>query len=284
MLSFWFILFLLTNSFASSVNAFLDSGCAESIHQPKFFSSLSDICLKSLFTLDRGNKRVFGNLPKRIYDWGSNGKEGLPWHFEETECDKFFIDLLFHISSIKKDIYLSPHDLFHGHLINYGKEEQKNLAIVVHAKEYPADLELIKNRYQVIDERFLSDDKNFKNRNFLILVGASNNDVYVIHDQGSCQKYFSKQGINTLSEKKIAKTLNGIVLGDFNMFQTKNIGRIKYKFYAGINMASNRFVYDLESYDSGKSLCDRMITNVLMEQWIARHEGQNIIYFLTGLK
>lgn len=231
------------------------------------------------------------NLPKRIKDWGSNGLGGRPWQFSASLCNNFFIELLERIAHLSSGVKLSPHDLFHGHLIGYGANgKQKNrLAVVFHAKEYPSDLEEVKNRYQIPTEKFMSTDESFAKRNFLYMPNLSAidhnlmNQIYLIEDSGRCSAYFSREGVNTLSETALADALlNGALLGDVNVFLPQNIGRIKYRFYDAQDMETHNVIKDYERRQSGKSMSERIIANELLDSWIILEKNRPIIYFLTG--
>jgi hypothetical protein len=175
---------------------------------------------------------------------------------------------------------LSPHDLFHGHLISYGPSGQEHIAVIFHAKEYPRDQEVVKNHYQIEHESFLSYE--FSERNFIYLSDDLHNEILAIDDQGVCHNYFADQESNTLSEEKIRKGLpNGKRLGDVNMFEAEKLRRIKYQFYPGYDSVSGDFIIDYEGIETNKSFAERNLANLLMEIFIA-YAPEPLVYFLTG--
>ncbi len=243
-------------------------------------------CIKTLL-----DKEVAVDLavPKRLTDWGSGGLGGSPWQFATAACNDIFVELMRNIASTIESITLSPHDLFHGHVMSYGEEGSKEIAVVLHAKEYPADLEKIKNRYQVEEDSFSSDDMSFSQRNFLFLSRVSDhedavtNEVFLINNSGECSQYFSANGINTLSEELVADGLDhGKAVGDVNVFMPNNISRIEYMFYPGLVDGSNELILDYEAVESGKSVYERILENALLEHFVSSMAMQPIVYFLTG--
>lgn len=221
-------------------------------------------------------------VPKRVIDWGSNGRGGDPWQFTNPRCNDFFADL-FSVIADQSSSMLTPHDLFHGHVIKYGKGDQSFVAIVFHAKEYPYDLEPNKNRYQAPRERFSTRDDTFIMRNYVYL--GHDNALFRVFDDGECRDMFANVGVNTISENKIAKILpSGVLIGDVNFFLADKLSRIQYLFYKGFDPASGKFVRDLEGIQTGKSIGDRVYANIMIESLIEELAGRPLIYFLTGTK
>lgn len=283
----------------SSLIPMLADDCAKPISQgDKSLPGNIDECLNSITSGPEG-KTVIDDLPKRLVDWGSGGAGGRPWLFSSQVCNEFFISLLQRIAEDVPDIILSPHDLFHAHLITYGENlsTKPRLAIVFHAKEYPSDLERVKNNYQRPPESFSSKDKAFKTRNFIYInyVGGQTihindqpktlvNDIYAVNDQGYCHQYFSSISANTLSEKSLAKDLHNAKLwGDVNIFLPDTIGRIKYQFYPGFAPLGSNYLEDLEGYETGKLPEIRRLANYGFDHFLKNQGQKPIIYFLTGL-
>lgn len=281
----------------SSLLAMFAEGCAEPIgaNIDAGIREFPSQCLAAIADKDAAVSYI-EDLPERLRAWGSDGLSGQAWRFMHDDCNAFFFDLMRAIPTVRSQITLSPHDLFHGHIVSYGekRDHRERIAVIFHAKEYPSDLESTKNRYQLTREKFSSRDKGFRARNFLYLsdVGQKSfvvgrklitlkNDIYAVKDTGACSRFFSG-GVNTLSEKKIAQALkNGALQGDVNIFLPNNVGRIKYHFYSGVNMMSGRYVDDLEGYESGKSKIDRVLSNFVLDGLMASQQDP-IIYLLTG--
>ncbi|MCA9508304.1 MAG: hypothetical protein KC505_07790 [Myxococcales bacterium] len=260
------------------VNELMNDGCMEPIetHSAEL-AQFNQLCFPS----HQNNFREL-NVPDRVLNWGSNGLLGKTWQFNEDVCNQFYYSLFKAISSAYSEIYLSPHDLFHAHLVGYGADKNK-LSMVFHAKEYPSDAEAIKNYYQVESEKFSVGSRAFEKRNFLYLSHDGENKIYIMNNQGQCQEYFSSKNINTISEKKIAQNLlNGRKLGDVNVFLPANLPRINYKFYAGMNEYTAELEHDLEAVHTGKSLLQRVQSNAIVNVWTASLSSY-VIYFLTGL-
>lgn len=262
----------------------LSDDCATIIHlneRPAFFDS----CMK---TLVKGIGARALTLPARVKNWGSGGAGGTEWQFENAQCNAMFYLLLEEIHANNPAINLTPHDLFHGHLMAYGEHEQ-SLSVVVHAKEYPSDLETIKNRYQNPDESFTSTDDSFYDRNFLYLshVGVTSESasegLFLLENRGECAKYFDQDSVNTLSENLVVNGLpKGRALGDVNVFLPETLERIKYRFYSSLIGNSDEYVPDYEAIESDKDVVERIWENVLLGDLIHDADGQPIIYFLTG--
>lgn len=285
----------------SSLLAMFADGCAEPISQSATgpLASLPALCLATI-ARGLGGQVVMADLPTRVRAWGSDGLGGLPWHFEREQCDEFFVGLHQRIADELPTIKMSPHDLFHGHVITYGqtKNQPDRMAVVLHAKEYPSDLEEVKNRYQVDNEIFDTRSTGFKSRNFLYLsqvfgqtikAGGReitlSNDIYAINDRGVCSQYFSPIHVNTLSEERIADALlHGTRAGDVNVFKPESLSRIKYNYYPGRHPFWDVFLYDLEEYHTGKPFEDRLAANRELSEWIKRQGGRTAIYFLTGIE
>jgi hypothetical protein len=213
-------------------------------------------------------------IPTRVLDWGSNGRGGTPWAFSEKLCNDFFISLMINIARYQPAITLSPHDLFHAHMIHYNKED---LALVIHAKEYPADLEKAKNYYQDPEQMFLSNEKSFKDRNFIYFSADNNiapkNTLYLVRNTGSCAAYFEPSGINYLSEERLASDLpNGRVMGDLNIFMPSNLRNIAYK----LSFA--------EEFLSAKSESVRRRENSVFFQWLQGLNNKPLFYMLTAVR
>jgi hypothetical protein len=230
-----------------------------------------------------GQKREFLQIPDRIVNWGSVFANSSPWRFMDSSCNDFYAQLFERIAKILPFIKLSPHDLFHAHVLTYeGAKNTKEIALVFHAKEYPVDLEKAKNNYQREEEKFTSKDDSFLHRNFVYL--SENKDahpeIYEISRKGTCAAYFP-EGANYFSEELLAKNMkNSSYIGDINMFLTKNISRIKYNFYPGFAM-NLAFYLDLEGLETNKSLEDRFIANSEIDFFIANKAHDKIIYFMT---
>src|SRR5690606_17987080 len=104
---------------------------------------------------EKGQKAILPKIPKRVLEWGSNGYMGMPWQFKDQAYNQFFINIFNLITTYYNFIKLTPHDLFHAHVISFFNSAKKNhIAMVFHAKEYPFDLEFYKNFYQDPNEVF----------------------------------------------------------------------------------------------------------------------------------
>jgi hypothetical protein len=266
--------------------ASLDDGCISPLGG--FLQQDQEVaqCFLTLLN-DSLEHKVLINLPKRIIDWGSNGRAGAPWHFRNSSCNQLFIKHFMHLNSVRS-LHLSPHDLFHGHLITYTEGHKLSLGIVFHAKEYPRDLEAIKNNYQVLEETFTTNSSAFSERNFIYLIHGEDHDAFssVVHDlyliknQGKCQSLFLYG--NSVSEMKFAEVTGGRFIGDVNLFFPHTINRIKYNFYPGY-IGSVLYI-DLEEIHSGRTVSERLLANEMLDETILRYQGNPIIYFLTGLQ
>ena len=238
---------------------------------------LSQDCIKAL----KSSPKIAKDLPERISNWGSGGLGGQPWQFKSQLCQEQFISIFISLAKAQDYIKLSPHDLFHGHVALFG-EDKEQLAILFHAKEYPYDLEKIKNYYQLDKEIFSSTDKEFVDRNFLFLSGSKK--IYLIKNNNYCQEFFSKSQANTVLEEKIFDKLDGSkYFGDVNLFLPQNLGRIKYKFFSGLDFLGQKHK-DLEKYLTGKSKAQRMAVNYQINRYLAKLKARPLLYFLSGEK
>lgn len=258
-------------SYAEGLFPYIADGCMQPLsHAAPLFD---EACLP-----EASNERVSNlTVPSRVLNWGSGGKAGLPWRFREERCNDFFSNLQAHIAEALPEIRQSPHDLFHAHLISYGPGN-KRIAAVFHAKEYPRDLERIKNHYQVREETFFSTEASFETRNFVYIGDGAEvpAGIYQVNDKGACHMLFLEHSLNTLGEEKVRAMLNGMNLGDVNIFQTKDVARIKYNNYSTI--------IGTEEQHSGKSYEERMRINQELEQWTLGLSSEKVIYFLTGFQ
>lgn len=211
------------------------------------------------------------DIPQRVLNWGSGGLGGIPWRFSESLCNDFLISLTKSIRNHIPNIKLSPHDLFHAHMINY---ETQALALVFHAKEYPHDLEKAKNYYQVESQKFYSFDRSFRDRNFVYFSQdtdfAHKNILYLVRDQDSCHRWFDPQGANTLSQERLARDVRkGRNAGDINIFVPETLKNISY------NLSTQEEVL------SGKSNERRKELNEAFHKWLSQKKDP-FIYMLTG--
>lgn len=218
----------------------------------------------------------FLTIPQRVLNWGSQGRLGRPWIFKDKVCNDDFIKLQHRIALNQKGILETPHDLFHAHIINFG-HKSSGLALIFHAKEYPYDIEFLKNRYQMPQEKFYSTDNGFKNRNFLYVNNLEQGQkaaVYLVKNEGRCRELFSEHGLNSLDEIKVAQILKGSVIGDFNIFNKDEMKRLKYTNYSD--------ELGDEARDSGLSPKARGQINDSLDSYTNSLGGEKIIYFLTG--
>ncbi len=251
---------------------------------PSLAFAALESCLIPVVTLDRpfdakcftqSDARQNINIPERIINWGSNGLGGQPWHFIDVACNQFFIELMSKISSHKPHIKLTPHDLFHAHLIALGQ----SLVVVIHAKEYPADLDGIKNNYQLEAEQFFSSTKDFAERNFIYL--SDTRQIYETKNHGDCAKFFADGPGQTLDEVQILAYLpKSKLLGDVNIFMPNTLRRLNYQFYPG--MFNGYFMADLEAFHTAKSFEERLMSNIILGSWLDHHGQEPVLYFLTG--
>ena len=123
-------------------------GLNSQAHTDKIFGPPTQTCMIPIFghilwpaVCADSKKEPLRDIPSRVLNWGSNGLGGMPWCFSDKSCNDFIINLAQMINIYNPGIRLSPHDLFHAHMINY---ELNAMALVFHAKEYPADLEKAK--------------------------------------------------------------------------------------------------------------------------------------------
>lgn len=220
-------------------------------------------------------------IPERVLNWGSNGLGGNPWQFKTAKCNQFYYQLHAQVTASFPEIILSPHDLFHAHLIGYNQGER--LMMLFHAKEYPSNIEEIKNYYQNKAEKFSTESPSFEKRNFIYLSHLNGGqEIYLVSDEGACEGLFSRWGNNQLAEKKIMKLLpNPKIIGDVNVFLPRNLKQLNYQFYSGKNGDSNTLISDLEEIHTGKSVMERRQANHLMNAWLD-FQADPIVYFLTG--
>lgn len=263
--------FAMDGAQSNLIESVLNDGCATRVNeQPLQFPSS---CMTTFLEPTDVDTVL---VPKRLRDWGSNGLDGHAWKYSDDNCNNFFMDLFASIAIAFPAIKLTPHDLFHGHLMKHGNDE---LAAVFHAKEYPADVEVIKNNYQIPSESFVSTDDEFDQRNFLFL----NQDLFLIENRGPCASYFDETQINSLCETRIAEGLEDAkTLGDVNLFMPASLSRIKYNFCSGINPETNKLVPDYEGLLTGKSVKERWQANAYMDVLISFLQGKPLLYFLTG--
>lgn len=227
--------------------------------------TLQNICDFSQKTV---GKSPLLSIPSRIINWGSGGFGGIPWQFSNQDCNRILIEIFEKITHKIIGLKLSPHDLFHGHVISF----TQGIAIVFHAKEYPKDIEYIKNQYQVVDEIFYSRDNCFKKRNFIFYSDNNENGVYLINNNNMCAELFSDYKINTLDENLLIDKINNAKLvGDINVFNKTNIGRIKYLFYPS------------EQEQTGKNINFRIEANSQINDLILKGPQEKILYLLTGI-
>lgn len=269
------------------LDALLEDGCARPIadESVKTMPALASSCLAQLID---GEDMTPIILPKRVKNWGSNGSgDGVPRRFLDEDCNQFFIALHERISTYIPGLHLSPHDLFHGHLLSYGPSGKDHLAVVFHAKEYPSNLAPEKIHYQIPTESFASTDEEFRQRNFLYLSHrdalSAHNEIVLLEERGMCEDFFSQLSANTLSEGIIESVLeNGKLLGDVNVFLPHNLSRIKYQFYPGFDSLTGDFIVDYEALDAGKSLIKRLTENQMMDILLYELHESPLVYFLTG--
>lgn len=256
------------NNFAQ----YFERGCLEALPVTKknLIEPFNEFCLPQLASKE---KYVKLSIPKRVLDWGSNGRGGSAWQFKDQRCNDFFISLQQHIVADVPLIRETPHDLFHAHAISYGAQAQ-GLALVFHAKEYPKDKERIKNRYQEREEIFYSTDMSFKNRNFIYFSGDEGgiqSGLYSIAYEDICRELFAAEAVNTVSESLVANKINGYIIGDVNLFYPDKLVRIMYNDYPD------------EENDTGKSMLERTQINTALTWWIKSLLNRPLAYFLTGL-
>ncbi len=260
------------------------------VPEEKILELIADGCVEPIEAKQQAPSRAFPencfprtldkkllSLPLRILNWGSNGRAGHPWQFENPRCNQFYFNLHARIARSHADIRLSPHDLFHAHLVSYGALGDR-LLMVFHAKEYPRDLETIKNYYQSKKEKFSTNSPSYQARNFIYLSHLNNGyEIYQVHKRGACEGLFSRWGMNQLAEKKLMKLVpKPHALGDVNVFMPDNLGRIKYNFY------KDEEGRDQEGMHSGKNVVFRQRINFEMDAWLLTQGSAPIVYFLTG--
>lgn len=275
---FFFVSPIFASSPEENITALIADGCIEPIARKR-----APIGPFSAECFPKNSDPKFLDIPERVLNWGSNGLSGLPWQFKAQKCNLFYYDLHTRIVESNNDILLTPHDLFHAHLIGYGVDENR-LLMVFHAKEYPSDLEEIKNYYQVPEENFSTASLSFEHRNFIYLSDLNGGrEIYKVLNQGACTPLFSRWGPEQLVEKKIMKLLPYAKnLGDVNVFNVKNIKRINYKFYSGEDHLG-KITYDLEAIHAGKSVAKRITSDLVMNAWLKNNSQNPILYFLSGL-
>lgn len=255
------------------LSEFLTDGCVEPIAEVKNFPSHCFPNHESII------KELI--VPERVLNWGSNGLSGKPWQFADAQCNEFYSGLYTAITQSLPDIRLDPFDLFHAHLMGYG-EHHDRLLMMFHAKEYPADIEEIKNYYQAQEERFFQDSPSFEKRNFIYLSHDGENKIYMVHQQGLCEQFFSDEGVNQLSDEKIMNQFSEAQrLGDVNIFLPNNLKKINYAFYSGTDKFSGAYSSDLEGLHTGKTVVERIHSNFSVHQWLSSFSTP-IVYFLTG--
>lgn len=238
-------------------------------------------CLPTLLDNSLGAEKESYNLPRLILNWGSNGLLGAPWHFNDPHCDVFIKSLFETISLGHDEIHLTPHDLFHAHMLTYEHENASHLAMVFHAKEYPRSLAGIKNFYRPLEEEFDVNDEEFEHRNFLFLSHLGT--IYRVNTNGACTDLFS--GVNYLSEEKVAQTLpKGHWIGDVNYFRAETLSRIKYRFFSGFSSYLDTDTSDLEAMLTGKTKSDRIAFNLEFDRFFEALKSSSFLYFLTGVK
>lgn len=222
--------------------------------------------------------QILAKLPARILDWGSNGLSGAPWSFADSSCNKVYEKIFHEIATKIPKLLLSPHDLFHAHLI----ASKSDLVMVFHAKEYPSDLEIVKNYYQNDEEDFCSYSPEFEDRNFLFIQNGEQASLALVKNQGACEELFDEISPNTLSEEKVkAKMEDGEFLGDINYFVTDTLKRLKFNFYPGFDFYTGNLINDLEQINTGKSLLQRHAENRVFDLWLSKQQ-ESVLYFLTG--
>ncbi len=266
------------------LTAMLEDGCARPIVD-NAVATLPALPKSCLISLQSGDGVIDAHILKRVGNWGSNGLGGKPWRFADDACNEFFVALHTRIAAHVPGMRLTPHDLFHGHMLSYGPTGRDHLAIVFHGKEYPRDLEIIKNKYQISAESFASTDEIFYHRNFLYLSHRDGvgNEIFLIEESGICIDYFSQFSVNSLSEAVMELVLeNGKLLGDVNVFLPQALRRLKYQFYAEVDLITDQIIEDYEWIDSGKSVQKRLLTNTLLDLVIEHLGDSPLIYFLTG--
>lgn len=216
-------------------------------------------------------KEPIPGIPERVLNWGSGGLGGTPWRFSESTCNDFLLKLTQAIGFYNSQIRLTPHDLFHAHMINY---EAQATALVFHAKEYPYDLERVKNYYQTYSHMFYSFENSYQDRNFVYFSQdtefAMKNILYLVNDSGFCHRWFDPISVNTLSEERLARDLKqGRRAGDVNMFFPESLKNIAYNFGAQ------------EEVLTGKSEQWRRDSNEVFYQWLSTMH-KPLVYMLTG--
>jgi len=108
-----------------------------------------------------------GKVRTDLISWASGAKT--PRFFKNKNIAKFFQKLFFNISTSFNDITLDRLNLFHAHLIKDNRVYGGDLVMVIHAFEYPLDLEPKKNRDAIIFDTtlgsFSTNASGFKTRN-----------------------------------------------------------------------------------------------------------------------
>lgn len=258
-------------SYNSKLERILQSNCTEKILLDNTIVENIDQIAKAM--REKGNKETLPQIPKRILQWGSNGYMGMPWQFKNSSYNQFFISIFNTITTYYDHIKLTPHDLFHAHVINFSNKAKKDhIAMVFHAKEYPFDIDFYKSFYQHPNEIFFSFEKNFNDRNF-IYYSPLKNYIFLIKNIDECSKLFDANGKATVSEEIVAKNIkNSKYIGDINLFLKDNIDRIKY------NFSFNEQTFIVKSGD------DKRKENSDIDIMLKSLPSNNILYFLTGKK
>jgi hypothetical protein len=213
------------------------------------------------------------DIPQRVLNWGSGGRGGMPWRFIDPACNDFFVTLMRAISEYNPDIKLTPHDLFHAHMLKYNTST--DLALVFHAKEYPADLEIVKNTYQDIKDIFYSTDLSYERRNFIYFTHdtafAQAHILYLVTNSGTCKRWFEPAGFNYLSEELLSHDLSqGALWGDFNIFMPESLKNIAYNFN------------EHEKFYTAKDMISRLHANYNFYNWLKKNNNKPLFYMLTG--
>jgi hypothetical protein len=254
--------------------------CISPIMFPRAALDIGPRCIHSLLNKSFEGKTALA-VPKLIQAWGSNGLLGDPWAFADEHCNEYFANLFETIGATMPRINLTPHDLFHAHMLGYEHDGAPQVALVFHAQEYPNDLSGIKNYYRPPGENFYSHEDGFKERNFIFL--SHKETIYLVKNEGECSDFFDKDGGNYLSERLVRFHLpGGRSLGDVNYFLLNRLNTLKYRFFSGPDEFFGIHYADLEGMMTGKSVARRLELNEELHSWVADIQNMRTLYFLTG--
>ena len=119
---------------------------------------------KNLIKLTKPQK-----IKKDLVSWASGAKS--PRVFKDENFSKYFQDLFLKIEKSFPDIELNRINLFHAHYVYDDRVWGGDILLIIHAFEYPLDLEIKKNsKAQRLDNTintFLTGTPSFNSRNLI---------------------------------------------------------------------------------------------------------------------